>query len=365
MTTDPQPSGNGAHHASPGEPPVIDAQQLLAPANASAPPPPEVASAIADAASTIGFFQLTNHGMDAAVLQRMTRAMHSFFDLDLETKLQARRSETNAMGYAHDELTKQTLDLKEVFDVSRVPHPELPDTDPLNKTIEGFNLWPPGQDEFRAAVLAYYREVERCSFQLLEAFCAGLGMERTALHHLFEGQHTGFLRLNHYPLAHPLAQQAGKPQELMGVHHHTDAGFLTILVQDEVAGLEALAADGTWHLVRPIDGALTINVGDLAQVLSNDRFKAPLHRVRASRERRRYSAPFFFNPRPDADIAPLPQFVDDMHPPVYRPINWGQFRSKRYEGDYADKGEEVQISHYRLDRIGSKEQRQQQQQVAT
>lgn len=90
MTTDPQPSGNGAHHASPGEPPVIDAQQLLAPANASAPPPPEVASAIADAASTIGFFQLTNHGMDAAVLQRMTRAMHSFFDLDLETKLQVR-----------------------------------------------------------------------------------------------------------------------------------------------------------------------------------------------------------------------------------------------------------------------------------
>jgi isopenicillin N synthase-like dioxygenase len=42
------------------------------------------------------------------------------------------------------------------------------------------------QDEFRAAVLAYYREVERCSFRLLEAFCAGLGMERTALHHLFE-----------------------------------------------------------------------------------------------------------------------------------------------------------------------------------
>jgi isopenicillin N synthase-like dioxygenase len=236
MTTDPQPGGN-ARHASPGEPPVIDAQQLLAPANASAPPPPEVASAIADAASTWGFFQLTNHGMDAAVLHRMTRAMHSFFDLDLETKLQvrpaarsgtligvfsacarpttagpllavlvvfpqARRSETNAMGYAHDgtlslqthaqlashghprigavdierckfsdgliqlllptivfnqflaaaELTKQTLDLKEVFDVSRVPHPDLPDTHPLNKTIEGFNLWPPGQ--VRASALA-------------------------------------------------------------------------------------------------------------------------------------------------------------------------------------------------------------------
>ena len=67
-------------------------------------------------------------------------------------------------------------------------------------------------------------------------------------------------------------------------------------------------------------------------MLSNDRFKAPLHRVLASSGRRRYSAPFFFNPRPSADIAPLPRFVDEQHPPVYRPINWGDFRSQRYAG---------------------------------
>jgi hypothetical protein len=78
-------------------------------------------------------------------------------------------------------------------------------------------------------------------------------------------------------------------------------------VQDDVPGLEVRAPDGSWQLVAPIPGALTINVGDLCQVLSNDRFKAPLHRVRASRGRRRYSAPFFFNPRSDADIAPLPK----------------------------------------------------------
>lgn len=45
---------------------------------------------------------------------------------------------------------------------------------------------PRPQPEFRAAVMAYYAEVERCSFRLLEAFCVGLGMERTALHHLFQ-----------------------------------------------------------------------------------------------------------------------------------------------------------------------------------
>ncbi|EFN50719.1 hypothetical protein CHLNCDRAFT_10090, partial [Chlorella variabilis] len=294
-----------------------------------------VAAEIARAASSWGFFQLVNHGSDVAVLQRMTRAMHSFFDLPLETKLQAKRTEGNAMGYAHDELTKQSLDLKEVFDCGRVPHPELPDDHPDNRTIEGHNQWPPGQPEFRAAVMAYFAEVERCSFRLLEAFCEGLGMEQTALHHLFQGQHTGFLRLNYYPEQHPLAQQAQQQQragdeELLGVHHHTaDAGFLTVLVQDDVPGLQVQAADGRWQLVQPIPGALTINVGDQCQVLSNDRFKAPLHRVLASRGRRRYSAPFFFNPRPDADIAPLPQACVAHHPPMYRPINWGDFRAKR------------------------------------
>jgi hypothetical protein len=43
------------------------------------------------------------------------------------------------------ELTKQTLDLKELFDVGRVPHPHLPDNHPENRTIEGVNRWPPGQ----------------------------------------------------------------------------------------------------------------------------------------------------------------------------------------------------------------------------
>lgn len=68
-------------------PPVIDAAQLFAAGNTAAPPA-EVAAAIAGAASTWGFFQLTNHGLDAEALARLTRAMHAFFDLDLEVKLQ-------------------------------------------------------------------------------------------------------------------------------------------------------------------------------------------------------------------------------------------------------------------------------------
>jgi hypothetical protein len=52
------------------------------------------------------------------------------------------------------------------------------------------------------------------------------------------------------------------------------------------------------------------------------------------------------NPAYQADYSPLPTMVDADHPPRYQPINWGKFRSLRASGDYADDGEEVQISHY-------------------
>ena len=67
-----------------------------------------------------------------------------------------------------------------------------------------------------------------------------------------------------------------------------------------------------------------------------------------SAEKARYSAPFFYNPSYETDYAPLPSTVDAAHPQRYRAINWGEFRALRAAGDYADYGEEVQISHYEL-----------------
>jgi isopenicillin N synthase-like dioxygenase len=81
-------------------------------------------------------------------------------------------------------------------------------------------------------------------------------------------------------------------------------------------------------------------------VWSNDRYHAALHRVLANAEHERYSAPYFFNPAPAAFYAPLPNALRAGETPHYRPINWGEFRASRTAGDYADYGEEIQISHY-------------------
>jgi isopenicillin N synthase-like dioxygenase len=118
-----------------------------------------------------------------------------------------------------------------------------------------------------------------------------------------------------------------------------------LLLQDDQPGLEVYR-DGDWYLVEPRRDALVVNIGDIVQVWSNDRYRAALHRVIANSAAARYSAPFFFCPAHATDYAPLPTTIDADHPPRYRAINWGEFRALRVAGDYADLGEEVQISHY-------------------
>lgn len=49
-----------------------------------------------------------------------------------------------------------------------------------------------------------------------------------------------------------------------GHYQHTDGGFITILLHDQVGGLQVLH-ENQWIDVRPTDGALIINIGDFLQ----------------------------------------------------------------------------------------------------
>jgi gibberellin 2-oxidase len=73
---------------------------------------------------------------------------------------------------------------------------------------------------------------------------------------------TCFLRLNRYPPC-PFSP------DTFGLVPHTDSDFLTVLCQDQVGGLQ-LMKDGTWVAVKPIPGALIVNIGDLFQVQTHD-----------------------------------------------------------------------------------------------
>jgi isopenicillin N synthase-like dioxygenase len=84
-----------------------------------------------------------------------------------------------------------------------------------------------------------------------------------------------------------------------------DSGFVTLLAQDGVEGLQARARDGSWVDVPPVDGTLAVNFGKLLDSWTSGRIKATEHRVLGP-GRTRHSIPFFYEPRVDAVIAPLP-----------------------------------------------------------
>ncbi|KAF3586145.1 hypothetical protein F2Q69_00025996 [Brassica cretica] len=58
-----------------------------------------------------------------------------------------------------------------------------------------------------------------------------------------------------------------QPDLTLGLTKHSDNSFLTVLLQDQVGGLQVLH-DQYWIDVPHVPGALVVNVGDLIQVRS-------------------------------------------------------------------------------------------------
>ena len=331
-----------AHVGNDAQVPVVDLAGCLA------APSPEIVEVIAQAAERFGFFQIVNHGITDAQIADVWEATRAFFALPIETKREILRTKENSRGYYDRELTKNARDLKEVIDIAQVPFPELPDDDPRNfHSVDGVNRWPELAG-FRETVIEYLQACSELAHWLLQAFCVGLGEQPDHLHHHFGADQTSFLRMNHYPLDDLLSADEATAVTALGdmaLHHHSDSGALTLLLQDDVGGLQ-VEHRGQWIDVEPTPGALVVNTGDMMQVWSNDRYQAALHRVAPRTNRARFSLPYFFNPSYDTDYAPLPGSVATGDEPHYRSINWGQFRQARADGDFDDYGTEVQITDF-------------------
>jgi isopenicillin N synthase-like dioxygenase len=288
-----------------------------------------------------GLFHVVGHGLSDALLAQFDAAMKCFFAFSAEAKRSVRRTRDNAWGYYDEERTKNRLDWKEVFDYGAERA--------ATEHSDGVNRWPEEASDLRQPLVAYHDACRGVALALLRSICASLGLSPTVLDSEFEGD-SSFVRLNRYaacpdpaPADAPLFPERGH----LGIHHHADAGALTVLYQNEVAGLQVMHR-GRFVLVEPVSGTLTINLGDMLQVCSNDRYVSAVHRVLANPTRDRYSAPFFLNPSYDTVYQPLAELLEAGERPLYRPISWSHFRDQRSAGDYADYGAEIQIADYRI-----------------
>lgn len=185
-------------------------------------------------------------------------------------------------------------------------------TDPLREaTPRPADSTLPG---WRADIAAYYRAMEQVSAALMRSIARGLDLDEHIFDAAFEGG-ISTLRLIHYPVR-PAQSFDGLSEEEGWVVHagqrrhltgrpHVDTGFVTLLAQDGVDGLQARAADGRWLDVPPMEDTLAVNFGNTLERWTGGRIKATQHRVVGS-ARERFSIPFFYEPRVDCRIAPLP-----------------------------------------------------------
>lgn len=167
---------------------------------------------------------------------------------------------------------------------------------------------------WRAAAASYYQAMEAVGNALMRSIARGLGLPETIFDTDFEGG-ISTLRLIRYPLRDPNSGVDTSGSEFSVVHkgetrtvigrEHADSGFVTLLAQDGVEGLQAKNLAREWIDVPPSDGTLAVNFGQLLERWTGGRVRATRHRVIAPKTAR-YSIPFFYEPRVDAEIAPLP-----------------------------------------------------------
>ena len=103
---------------------------------------------------------------------------------------------------------------------------------------------------------------------------------------------------------------------------HTDSNFMTLLAPDGASGLQARSRDGGWTDVPPHEHSLAVNFGQVLERWCGGRIKATEHRVIVTGQER-YSIPFFYEARADAEISPLPMDDPDSFDPFLRRLSTG------------------------------------------
>ena len=300
-----------------------------------------VARAVAAACEEIGFLVIAGHGVERAAIDEVFAAGREFFELPTADKERLRPGDGVAPRGYHALGTKylaRTLgqdtppDLREQFyigpldpDLGRIAH--IPEAAKFYQP----NIWPDRPARFRPVATRYYRRMERLARDLMRIFALALELDETRFDAAIDN-HFATLPMNYYPEP----REAPLPGQLRA-GEHSDFGSLTILALDDApGGLQVKSPDGTWRDVTAEPGQFIVNIGDMMQRWTNDRWPSTLHRVAnpppaTGRPSRRMSIGFFLHPNYDAVIEALPGCAGPGRPVRYPPVLAGELMRAKME----------------------------------
>jgi isopenicillin N synthase-like dioxygenase len=312
------------------EVPVLDLTPLL-----DGGPIDELARELDRACRETGFFYVCNHGISETAINAVFGATRRYFALPDEQREKDLMHPYFRRGFMPQGYSQQPgyeADLKESYEVGLDLALDDPDV-VARKPLHAPNQWPAELPWLREAAETYYAQARRLGENLLRLIARALGLDdRFFLEYLQKPMIQ--MRMFHYPPQPPT-------DTALGAAPHTDFGMVTLLAQDPIGGLELKKRDGEWVAAPYIDGTLVVNIGDLFQRWTNDRYVSNFHRVTNRTGRERYSIPMFFNLDYDAPVACLPTCCSADNPPRHEPIAFGDYIVSRFKSVQKFKTEEA------------------------
>jgi isopenicillin N synthase-like dioxygenase len=295
-----------------------------------------VAAAIDAACRDSGFLLVSGHGVPTPLCDSVLDGFGAFFDRPLEEKRRvvvadesANRgySELGKEGLAYSRGEETPPDLFEAFNIGR--------EDAIGGEYDDYrdfyapNVWPEQPAGLQATWLEYELALRGVADVLLEAMALALELPDAWFAERLERAVLTTRAIN-YERA-PGAPDPADGQVRMGAH--TDYGVLTILLADDVPGLQVFR-DGQWNDVDVPHGSFVCNLGDMLERWTNNRWTSTLHRVvpppreEAGPVRRRSVARFLDCP-PDLVVECIPTCVDGDNPARYEPVVAGKWLQQK------------------------------------
>ncbi|CAL5044259.1 unnamed protein product [Urochloa decumbens] len=282
--------------------PMVDLSRL---------PAADEAAKLQSALQRWGLFLVTNHGIEASLMDAVTGASRDFFHLPHKEKQKCSNliGGKQPEGYGNSLVLSQDqiLDWHDRLLLRVEPEDE-----------RNLSYWPKEPESFRDILHEYASKTKTIRDIILRAIAKILEFDENYFISQIGEKAPALARFNYYP-------PCSRPELVFGVKPHSDGGVLTIvLVANDVAGLQ-VQRDGIWYNVPSKPHTLLVNLGDSMEIMNNGIFKSPVHRVLTNTEQERISVAMFYNVEGQKMLEPAVGLLDENRPARYMKIKASDF----------------------------------------
>ena len=151
--------------------------------------------------------------------------------------------------------------------------------------------------------MEFSKRTREVAMEITRAISESLGLEPNYIYDAMNMDRSlQMLATNYYP---PCPQ----PEHAIGIPHYTDHGLVTLLIQNEMNGLQVEHKGKRLTVNCPANGFF-VNVADHMQILTNGKYKSVMHRATVNNKATRISIAIPQGPSVDTIIAPAPELLE-------------------------------------------------------